>query len=163
MSTSNSTLDARAYLSGWLVALVQMTSADIKAMPADKWATTYGGCTRSAQDVVAETINLLNWTTQAMRGNVIAGTEEAYPASTRDICADQQGAIDALAIAGKEFGAALAEASDETLSETIMAPWQMPAPLFTLAHIAVSHVWYHDGQLNFMQALLGDEKVHWMD
>jgi hypothetical protein len=41
--------------------------------------------------------------------------------------------------------------------------WQIPTPLFTLAHIAVSHLWYHDGQLNYIQALLGDEKVHWMD
>jgi hypothetical protein len=60
------------------------------------------------------------------------------------------------------FAAALAEASDETLNSVVTPPWQMPAPLYILAQIAVSHIWYHDGQLNYSQCLLGDDKIHWM-
>lgn len=162
MSTTATTIDARAYLGAWLNALTGMTSADIKAMPTEKWGTSFGGCTRSAQDVVAETANLLNWTAEAMRGNVVATMEDAYPAATKEACATQQGAVATLAAASKNFAEALASASDETLQAEVTPPWQMPAPLFMIAQIAVSHVWYHDGQLNFMQCLLGDEKVHWM-
>ena len=38
----------------------------------------------------------------------------------------------------------------------------MDAPVYMIAQIMVSHIWYHDGQLNYIQSLLGDEKVHWM-
>ena len=61
------------------------------------------------------------------------------------------------------FGEALTGASDEALNTVITPPWKMPAPLFSLANVAVSHIWYHDGQLNYIQMLLGDGAVHWMD
>lgn len=155
-------IDARAYLVGWLNALTGMTSADIMATPADKWNETFGGCTRSAQDIVAETINLLHWCTEALKGNIIETMEDAYPASTKEKCADQAAAVALFGEASAAMGAALTAASDDALSATVTPPWQMPAPLFMIAHIAVSHIWYHDGQLNYIQCLLGDEKVHWM-
>jgi hypothetical protein len=78
-------------------------------------------------------------------------------------CATRDGARAEVNAAVADFGDALRSASDETLAAEVVPAWQIPTPLFTLAHIAVSHLWYHDGQLNYIQALLGDEKVHWMD
>ncbi|MEZ5162652.1 MAG: hypothetical protein R2688_02665 [Fimbriimonadaceae bacterium] len=52
----------------------------------------------------------------------------------------------------------MAGASDELLNKPITAPFGMEMPVFAIAQIAVSHVWYHDGQLNYIQSLLGDDK-----
>jgi hypothetical protein len=78
-------------------------------------------------------------------------------------CATRQGALALLKRTSEDFDQALAGCSDEDLAKTVTAPWQMDAPLYMIAQIAVSHLWYHDGQLNYIQCLLGDEKVHWMD
>ena len=61
-----------------------------------------------------------------------------------------------------ELSAALSAADEATLTKTVMAPWQMESTVFMLATIAVNHIWYHDGQLNLIQALNGDGDVHWM-
>ena len=59
------------------------------------------------------------------------------------------------------FVEALSQADDATLNKVVMAPWGLEAPLLSLAHVISSHIWYHDGQLNFIQCLLGDGKYHW--
>jgi hypothetical protein len=154
-------IDARGYQIGWLKGLTAMYTADIKAIPDDKWTATFGGCTRPANAITADAINLLQWTTEALKGNILPtyGEEMGHLAdelSTKDL------AVAKLAEASDNFVAALGAASDEALAENVTPPWQMPAPLFMIAQIAVSHVWYHDGQLNYIQCLLGDDKVHWM-
>jgi hypothetical protein len=161
MSTVMEGIDARGYLGGWLQGLVGMYSADINALPEDKWAATFGGCTRTAQDLTADAIALLEWCTEALKGKVGEMTKETYASVATEI-PTRESAIARLTEAAGAFNAALKAASDEDLNKVVMPPWQMEAPLYMLAQIAVSHVWYHDGQLNYIQCLLGDDKVHWM-
>ena len=52
-------------------------------------------------------------------------------------------------------------ANTNTLMKTATTPWQMEASLYSLAQMAVSHIWYHDGQLNYIQCLMGDGDYHW--
>lgn len=161
MSTTMEGIDARGYLAGWAQALKQMYSADIKAIPADKLTVSPGGVARPANDLTADAILMMNWVTNAMKGNIGTLDEGDYKALGAQLTtADAQ--IAALSTCIDDFCAALGAASDETLNSTIMAPWGMETPVFTLAHIAVSHIWYHDGQLNYIQALNGDGDVHWM-
>lgn len=162
MSTITQGVDARAYLNGWLGALTQMYTADINAIPDDKWSVSPGGVARCPGDLTADTVALLNWTTEALKGNVMPVGEEYMNDQVKENCDTKAKGAAALASAATNFQAALAGAEDGALNASVMAPWGMEAPLFTLAHIAVSHVWYHDGQLNLIQCLLGDDKVHWM-
>lgn len=161
MSTTQG-IDAKAYLIGWLNALTGMYSADIAAIPDDQWTTTHGGCTRSASDLTADAIALLVWTTQALNGSATSDAESYMTEQIKGECATKAGATAKLGAASQAMGAALAAASDEALGKVVTPPWQMDAPLFMICHIAVSHLWYHDGQLNYIQCLLGDDKVHWM-
>lgn len=148
-------------MSGWLQGLESMYAADIRAIPEEKWSATFGGCTRSAAEVTSDALSLLEWTTEAIKGNIIETYE--FTDEMKQACSTKDGATARLQSATKAFSAALAEASDERLNTTVTPPWQMDAPVFMLAQIAVSHLWYHDGQLNYIQALLGDDKVHWME
>jgi hypothetical protein len=163
MGATTQGVDARGYLKGWAMALADMTSKDIRAIPDEKWSSTFGGATKSACDATIDAISLLKWTTEALRGNVIQTDEPDARQRIAGACANREAAISALNGACREFAAALGDASDEALNTEVMPPWKMPAPLFMMAQIAVSHIWYHDGQLNYIQMLLGDEKVHWMD
>ncbi len=162
MSITASGIDARAYLSGWLQGLTGMYTADINAIPADKWEATFGGCTRSACEVTADAIALMKWTTATLGGNMPAQYDQDTMGGVKAECATKEAAVVTLHAASAEFAAALSGASDEALNTVVTPPWQMEAPLFMICQIAVSHLWYHDGQLNYIQSLLGDDKVHWM-
>ena len=160
MSTTVQGVDARAYLAGWLSAVTNMTIADINAIPEDKWNESQGGCARSAIGLLADVVTNLKWTT-----DILAGKESDAYNHMGDLAAlyvDKAIAVAQFAEASKTLGEAIHAASDETLNSTAMAPWGMPTPVFTLATISVNHIWYHDGQFNYVQCLIGDEKVHWM-
>jgi len=163
MSTTVQGVDARAYLKGFLGAMVDMTSKDIRAIPDDKWHATYGGCTKSACDAAVDSIGTLAWTAKALAGNAEAVGESDLAARLRADCSTKEGAIAKLQASGNAFMAALSDASDESLNAIVTAPWGVDMPLFAIAQIAASHVWYHDGQLNYIQMLLGDENIHWRD
>ncbi len=162
MSTTSQGIDARGYLKGWLMGLADMYQKDIRAIPEDKWHATYGGCTRSACDLTADALSLLVWTAEALKGNVVVAEEAYITQQIKGECSSRESACARLGTACGVFAAALSDASDEALNTVVTPPWRMDAPLFMIAQIAVSHVWYHDGQLNYIHTLLGDGKVHWM-
>lgn len=162
MSTTIEGIDARGYLIGWAKALTGMYTADINAIPEEQWAKPQGGCTRPASALTADAISLLRWTTAALKGNVPTGHDEAAMNALIEGCVTRSGAISQLADAVDNFVSAVAGANDETMNTTVTAPWGMPAPLFMIAQVAAAHIWYHDGQLNYIQCLHGDDKVHWM-
>ncbi len=163
MTTTSQGIDGKQYLIGWINGLVGMTSADINAIPADKWTASFGGCARPANALAADAISLLYWTAEAIRGNVISGNEQEFMEKLTSDVATQNVAVAKLKDSADQLCAALAEATDERLNEVVTPPWQMPAPLFMIAQIAASHIWYHDGQFCYIQCLLGDDKIHWMD
>ncbi|MCW5936528.1 MAG: hypothetical protein KIT11_04390 [Fimbriimonadaceae bacterium] len=161
MSTNSQGIDARAYLAGWLQGLTGMYTSDINAIPEDKWTATFGGCTRPASEISADAISLMEWTTNAMKGQV-ESDYMGHMDKVKEACATRAGTVERLGTAAQAFTAALNSCSDQDLQKMVTPPWQMESPLFGIAQVAVSHLWYHDGQLNYIQCLLGDDKVHWM-
>ena len=153
-------LDAKGYLAGWLSAVTAMTVKDLEALPDDSWTQNFGGCARPANELLADTITNLRWTTGAMKQEESNAYHEM--GALTEALTTKELAITTLNQAAEEFAEALHAASDELLNATVMAPWQMPTPLFMLATISVNHIWYHDGQINYIHGLLGDEKVYWM-
>lgn len=142
--------------------LTGMYAADIRAIPEDKWTATFGGCTRPANELTGDALALLDWVTEAMKGNMRPSYGADDIDGMKERCRTRDGAIEALESTTKAFNDTLNAASNDTLLKPVMAPWGMESPLFSLAQVAVSHIWYHDGQLNYIQCLLGDDKVHWM-
>src|SRR5436190_21394955 len=93
MSATMEGIDAKGYLSGWLQGLTGMYTADINAIPEEKWCANFGGCTRTACELTADAIAMIDWTTEAMKGNVISGGEEDYMKKVAGDCATKAGAI----------------------------------------------------------------------
>lgn len=157
---TTSGVDAKAYLSGWLQMVTGMTLADINAIPDDKWSETHGGCSKPCGAMIADAVTNMKWVTGALKGE----ESDAYSSmgALAETYSDKAAAVSGLSEASAAFGEALNAASDETLNSKVVAPWGQPVAVYSLAQISVNHVWYHDGQLNYIQTLLGDEKVHWM-
>ena len=147
-------------MAGWLSAVTQMTIADIHAIPDEKWTESQGGCTRPGNGMLADVVTNIRWTTDLLNGK--ESDSYNHMQSLAEVFADKNLAVATFLETSAALGEAIKSASDETLNSTAMAPWGMPTPVFTLAMISVNHVWYHDGQFNFVQCLLGDEKVYWM-
>jgi hypothetical protein len=159
MSTATG-LDIRGTLIGWANGLASMYSADVNGIPEEDWNKTFGGCTRPASALSADAIGLIFWITGALGGT----PPEGYGGSEAldEAVKTRQGTVEVLKKATDAFCQALGSASDEKLNTPVMAPWGMEAPLLMLCTIAVSHVWYHDGQLNYIHCLRGDDKIYWM-
>ncbi len=162
MSTITNSVDAVAMLNGWLQGLSDMYTADITAIPEDKLTWVPGGCARPANSITAEVIMMCKYAASICRGEEpelkeMEGLQQIADGMTTHAVL-VKGIQDAIA----EFSTALTSATPETLNKVITPPWQMDAPVYMIAQIMVSHIWYHDGQLNYIQSLLGDEKVHWM-
>lgn len=164
MSTTTQALDFRTALNTWLGHIVEMYTQDIHAIPDDQWNATFGGCTRPASDLTGDALFLLDWTAEVLKGNSHAAVNlpEAVKAWVEK-CGTKESATTHLQRVAKEFSQAFTNATDEALQRAVTAPWGRDVPLFAIANIAVNHLWYHDGQLNYIQCLLGDEKVHWME
>jgi hypothetical protein len=160
MSTTQG-IDARGALVGWVQGLTGMYVSDIRAIPEDKWTATFGGCTRPANEITADALGLIMFCTDSMKGNTPAGYMEQMQQLATEMSTKDAAIAKFQEVCG-EFATTLEAATDETLNREIMPPWQMPTKLYSLAQMAASHIWYHDGQLNYIQCLLGDDKVHWM-
>ncbi len=161
MSTTLEQIDARAQLNGWLQALTHMYQADIQAIPEDKWTATFGGCSKPCSSLTADAVGFLFWMTKAIKESGTPTIDADAMGKLEADCATKDGATAMLQKGSTALSEALMAASEETLTTIATAPWQMDAPIFSLAQIAVSHIWYHDGQLNYIQSMLGDGEYHW--
>ena len=155
-------VDARSYLIGWLKGVSAMTVSDINAIPTDKWTENMGGCTRPANALAADMTGLMMWLIPVLKGEAAPAPDPEASKMLAEKMTDQATAVAIFNETVDNFASAIAGASDELLNSEVPAPWGAPTPVFTLAHIAVSHIWYHDGQFNYVHCLLGDDKIYWM-
>lgn len=147
--------------------VVQLRSAgetylrDLGHLSADKLGVSPGGAARSALLFTAEVASFNMLIAQLIRGEspALPSAEEraAYEATVTDH-ASAQGAVTASVDA---LVAAIEGADDTQLASEITAPWGSKIVLYRLAIIAVQHMAYHDGQINYIQTLFGDTEEHW--
>ncbi len=135
--------------------------SDIPAIPEEKWNVSMGGCSRPASELTAEVVSLLDWAAGAMKGEVRNVDEKRLIAEYNSRCVSREAAAAEMNRAASAFVEALGQADDARLTGMVTAPWGAEMPLIMIAHIVSSHIWYHDGQLNYIQCLLGDNQFHW--
>ncbi|MCE9559396.1 MAG: DinB family protein [Armatimonadetes bacterium] len=132
---------------------------DLQALPEEAFTKSFGPATRTVADIVYE-VNLVNDDVAlVMQGQKASDWPEGWvkaPAdfNTKDIvtAAFSASSADALAVASG-FS-----------NEELEAPLQTEDGETTRAdrcRFMTIHLWYHSGQLNFIQTLLGDDAWHW--
>jgi len=163
MSNVAEKFDLKSHLVQWLGALGSFYIKDLRALPEDQLSKSPGGVAKTPQKITAEVIGLCKFATLALRGETSSYTAETDGEPDLSGCDTADKLAAAYDACAKALSEAIQNAPDDIWMQEVMPPWQMKDTVFGITNIAINHIWYHDGQINSYQALLGDDKVHWMD
>jgi len=153
-------MDLKENAAKGLARAFQIFRTDLEAIPEDAFGKKFGPSTRTIEDIVYE-VNLVNdHTGMTMRGEKPFDWPEGdwilAPADFK----------------GKEVVIAAFDKSCKRILETVesFTPEQMEETTqtedgettrFQGCQFLKLHAWYHSGQLNYIQTLLGDGALHW--
>jgi hypothetical protein len=156
-----SALEPKEHLKGFMQRMHHLLVNDLNALPDDKINVCPGGCARSALHIVAECATL--------NGRIAAylqtGEIKRLPPEEREAHLNSFDTREkALAYLEQETQKLLdvIETLDvATLGDISNEPLGRPMSRFAVAELPAVHMMYHDGQLNYLQALHGDDQMHW--
>ncbi len=152
--------DAKAIAVSMLKGSYHLLSKDLEFLPEDAFDRKFGPASRTVADIVYE-VNMVN----DHVGLTIRG-EDLFPWPEGWIKAPDDFRSKDTVIAGftqsMEKFIATAEAFSE---EEIVHPFKdedgKEVNRFERCRFVALHNWYHSGQLNFIQTMLGDDSMHW--
>jgi hypothetical protein len=154
-------VDPRVQITGQIEQAAHLLLVDLRHIPSDKLNVSAGGVARTPLAIVAECIGIND-----MIADVVGGTPRTYP--TAEEQTSFAGTIDTMDRARNGIQESVQKLcntvqglSEAELDEMVTAPWGATYSRGGLAAFAATHLMYHDGQLNFIQALCGDGAVHW--
>ena len=132
---------------------------DLEAIPEDAFAKSFGGKSRTVADIVYE-VNMVNDDiARSMRGEAMVEWPEGWltaPEGQRD----KAGVVAAFTKSSEAVLATVEGYSDEDLLAKVTTE-HGETDRFERCRFMTLHTWYHSGQLNFIQTLLGDDAWHW--
>ncbi len=136
---------------------------DLSHIPADKLGASPGGVARSPLNFTAECIGFNLMLVDILSGKGAQMPEAEAIAAFYSSIDTFEKAKEGLESSVEKLNARLSEMSAEECDEQVSAPWGEPMSKLALASMAAHHMNYHDGQLNYIQALYGDAEHHWTD
>jgi len=155
-------MDLKQIMSDSLERLGSTYIKDFGWIPEDKCGVSPMGKARTPIEFTVECASLNEFV-----ANTIAGRDPRGGKTKEDRQAYFK-AIDTKAAAIKELEssiallrAAIADIPADGLSTEVESPWGGKTTAFKFATTAINHMSYHDGQLNYIQALYGDDADHW--
>ena len=145
------------YAAGTIQAAAEVLAHTISMMPAERveWspAADPASATRCALNQAAECIGVNRTMAALLRG------EEPAPRSDERPFADAAGACEQIRASAAEFSAAVRALNEEDWTRKYTT--QMgPMPGFRIVQIATGNMYYHFGQVNYIQTLYGDSTFH---
>lgn len=135
---------------------------DLSALPEEAFAKSFGSKVRTVADIVYE-VNLVN----DHMGMEVRG-ETAFPWPHGGWIKAPEGfstkvtVIAAFEASSKKIVATFEGFSNEEMEATILTE-EGKATRIEQCRFATLHLWYHLGQLNYVQTLLGDDAWHWQE
>ena len=132
----------------------EMLCKDVGYIPSDKlnWKPDAAG--KSVIDILQELVSGNLAIAAVLRGEAGEGKCEET---------DLEALKGALMSTSQEVCSAIDGMSDEQLAGQVTMPWGMVMPAAAAIFLPAQHINYHDGQVNYIQLLLGDTAFHWME
>ncbi len=161
MSTTATAIDFKEFLKGFAENTCKQYVSDLTAIPDDKIGVSPMGAARSPLHFSAECSGFNGMLVSALKGEAIQMPDEDGKAAFYASIDTKAKAISAIETSTSAVIDALGTVSDEALQTEIPMYWGGSMPLYQFAHLAISHMAYHDGQLNYIQSLFGDTDIHW--
>lgn len=137
---------------------------DLEAMPEDVLKRSPGGVSRRPVDYAYEVAVINERIAHRLRGEDPGpwpGPETGFMLAPAEFEAKAT-LIDFLKSSFENVVAAWNAADEDNLETKIVLP-QGETSMLDLMTVVLCHAAYHDGQLNYAQAISGDNEVHWED
>lgn len=133
----------------------QLFLKDLNALPEDAFCRSLGGKARTVADIAHE-VNLVNdHVGQAVRGEEQFVWPEGWISAPPELCS-KEAVIKAFEESSQRIVETFTSYSQEQLDETIKHDEGETTRAERCRFITL-HLWYHSGQLNYIQTLLGDD------
>jgi uncharacterized damage-inducible protein DinB len=147
---------------GFTTTNAKLIVEDAGYLPAERFDFCPMGCSKTAKAILAEVAR-----TNAAIAAALRGQDPKEVAADFAAKVDAASNIDELGKLVIESGKIVCDTLD-TLSEAdldreIGVPWGVKLPFSIAIFLPANHMYYHDGQVNYIQTLLGDAKFHWAE
>ncbi len=143
-----------------LVSACNMFKQDLEALPEEAFTKRFGPKVRTVADIVYE-VNMVN----DMLGMIIRGEEPpAWPEGGWVTAPGDFNTKDIFLAAFSESSAKIIATAEALTPEELLAPMQSERGETNReerCRFLALHLWYHSGQLNYIQTLFGDDEWHW--
>ena len=132
---------------------------DMEAIPADAFNRSLGGKARTVADIAYEVMLVNEDACANMRGEPGSEWDEGWLKAPADF-QSKEIVTAAFAEASAKVIAQIESYSEDELQSRVTCEWG-ETDRFERCRFIALHTWYHGGQLNFIQTLLGDDEWHW--
>lgn len=146
-------------IANWIRRAGALYCIDLKHIPEGKMTECIGGVCRTPSQFTSEVIGFNHMVAKTFRGEPMEGNhgdESDGPQTSNEAIAAVNESVSALALA-------LENLSDEDLQKVATAPWGEKMTYADFARNALVNMFYHCGQLNYVQAFNGDGDIHWLE
>jgi uncharacterized damage-inducible protein DinB len=143
-----------------LAIALRLFAKDLNALPESAFDHHFGGSARTVADIVYE-VNMVN----DHIGLTIRG-EDPFPwpeggwITAPETHRSKEAVLESFRISSEKIIATAKGFTDEDWDGTVTTEQGEKTRRERIRFITL-HLWYHCGQLNFMQSLLGDSEWHW--
>lgn len=135
---------------------------DLDALPEEALTSTSGGASRSPVAITYELVVVNKRLATRMRGEDPGPFDPTAWSTVPGEFNSASGCKAGFAKSIEDLLSSLDSIPDDQMDRSIPTPSGSTTP-FDLALFAALHIGYHDGQLNLLQAQLGDAEMHWQD
>lgn len=135
---------------------------DTKYIPEGKFCFCPMGCAKTAEDILRECAGTNARIAASLRSEDPT-TSAAYLEFQKKVdAASGLEAFDKLVMESSEIVCeAIDGIADADLGKQMKMPWGAMFPAAAAIFLPAQHMSYHDGQINYIQTLLGDGVFHW--
>lgn len=145
--------DLKSFVAGQVREVAQTYAQDLGFVSEEKCAECPGGKARTPLAFSAEVAGF-----NQMVGKVLRGEEADF--SMPDV-ANREEATQLVTSSAEELASLVEGMNEDELTRPITMPWGQPMPALGAVMMAAGHMSYHDGQINYLQTLYGDDVDHW--
>ncbi len=151
-------IDIISYVSKELTESVTAYKKDLRALPASALANSPGGSARSPYDFTYEVVVVNERAAKRLTGE----DPGPWPYTSWVTAPDEWQDIDRLCAALDDTATILIDGMGNEPFRKVSVGGEEKAAFQLIAFLSM-HVMYHSAQLNMIQAMLGDDVMHWME
>lgn len=134
---------------------------DLNCIPEDQRNWSPGGAGTTALQILVGCAEIYDVAAAVLHGQHVEMPGEAPPAQRSWEPLDTEEVLAQVDEGFARYCAALDGLSEADLAQTRTMPWGAEMPIAQIIWLPTMHAIYHDGQINYIQLLLGDNEYHW--